>query len=405
MVPRRQVSGASRRLHRVSAALLALPVLLTAGIAAAAPPHPTSSSAAAATSSAALAVPGGDADGDALLDDWEINGYDADGDGDIEVDLPAMGADPMHKDVFVEMDSMGAEETCPCHLPLKADLKRIVKVYATSPLAENPDGKRGIRMHLDAGPVRGAAYDLGGGNLVPHDADLNPAEAEFAAIKATNFDVNRAKIFHYMVWGHQYNGGTSSGLSFGIAADSFIVTLGGFPQHGTSNAKVGTFVHELGHNLGLRHGGNQNTNYKPNYLSVMTYAFQIDGVPRVGDPKGYFGYSKADLPDLAESTLAEPDGLGDNQAKQFRTKWFCPAGSLVTSPGRADKPLDWNCNGSIDGEVAVDLNDDDGLTTLSGFRDWGNLVFDGGTIGAGAAGNSAERPVELTAEEYLRTTG
>ena len=315
-----------------------------------------------------------------------------------------MGADPMHKDVFVEMDYMGAEETCPCHLPLAEDLQRIVKVYAKSPKANNPDGKRGIRMHLDAGPARGAAYDLGGGNLVPHDADLNPVEAQFAAIKATNFDLNRSKIFHYMLWGHQYGGGTSSGLSFGIPADSFIVTLGAFPQHGTSNAKVGTFVHEIGHNFGLRHGGDQNTNYKPNYLSVMTYAFQIDGVPRVSG-SGYFGYSKADLPDLSESALVEPDGLDDGRAKQYRTKWFCPGGSLTTSPGRADDPLDWNCNGSISDSVSVDANGDGGLSGLGGFRDWGNLVYDGGMIGAVADAGSAERPVELTVEEHLRLAG
>ena len=398
MPPRRHQPGASR-LRALAIGVLAMPLLATVGVAGAADPQPTLGG----LGTGAFGASGGeDMDGDALLDDWEVNGYDADGDGDIEVDLPAMGADPTHKDVFVEMDYMGVEETCPCHLPLKADLKRIVKVFAKSPLARNPDGTRGIRMHLDAGSARGHAYDLGGGNLVPHDADLNPVEAEFDAIKATNFDVNRAKIFHYMIWAHQYGGGTSSGLSFGIGADSFVVTLGAFPQHGTSNAKVGTFVHELGHNLGLRHGGDQNANYKPNYLSVMSYAFQIDGVPRTGGRAGYFGYSPTDLPDLSESALVEADGLGHDKAKKYRTKWFCPTGSLVTSPGPASDPLDWDCSGAIGGTVSVDVNDDEDTSTLRGFRDWGHLVYDGGTIGAGAAGvGSFERPTELTLEEYL----
>ncbi len=30
-------------------------------------------------------------------------------------------------------------------------------------------------------------------------------------------------------------------------------------------------MHELGHNLGLRHGGMDDLNCKPNYLSVMNY--------------------------------------------------------------------------------------------------------------------------------------
>ena len=42
------------------------------------------------------------------------------------------------------------------------------------------------------------------------------------------------------------------------------------------------FIHELGHNLGLKHGGTDNLNYKPNYLSVMNYFFQFGGVLRSG---------------------------------------------------------------------------------------------------------------------------
>ena len=34
-------------------------------------------------------------------------------------------------------------------------------------------------------------------------------------------------------------------------------------------------MHELGHNLGLRHGGVDNTNCKPHHVSVMNYAYQF----------------------------------------------------------------------------------------------------------------------------------
>ena len=47
-----------------------------------------------------------DADGDALPDAWEEDGVDIDGDGTVDLDLPAMGADPRHKDIFVEIDHM-----------------------------------------------------------------------------------------------------------------------------------------------------------------------------------------------------------------------------------------------------------------------------------------------------------
>jgi len=72
-----------------------------------------------------------DSDGDKLLDGWEANGYDANGDGTVDVALPF--ANPVRKDLYVEMDYMGAETTCPCHLPLTADLDRIVHQYSTAP--------------------------------------------------------------------------------------------------------------------------------------------------------------------------------------------------------------------------------------------------------------------------------
>lgn len=45
-----------------------------------------------------------DTDGDGLPDVWEKEGLDYDGDGKIDVDLPAMGADPNVPDIFVEVD-------------------------------------------------------------------------------------------------------------------------------------------------------------------------------------------------------------------------------------------------------------------------------------------------------------
>ena len=44
---------------------------------------------------------------------------------------------------------------------------------------------------------------------------------------------------------------------------------------GSRSEQAGTFMHELGHNLGLRHGGGDNTNCKPHHLSVMNYAYQF----------------------------------------------------------------------------------------------------------------------------------
>ena len=347
-----------------------------------------------------------DTDGDKLLDGWEANGYDANADGVIDVNLPAMGASVVRKDLFVEMDYMGAEAVCPCRLPQAAELNRIVSVFATAPLANNPSGQTGIALHLDAGTARGSAFNLGGGNLVPVDSDLNPVLTQFNAIKAANFNPRRAKIFYYMIWADRYDGGGSSGNAFAIPNDSFVVSLGAFPAHGTADQNVGTFIHEFGHTLGQRHGGNNDQNYKPNYLSVMNYAYQLAGVPRTGTLAPYFGYSSAVLPSLNEAALNEAVGLNSASAATYRTRWFCPSGAGAISPGTANGPVDWNCNGVASGTAAVDLNFD-GLTgSLVSWTNWGTLTFGGGAIGAGVspAGLAPQQvlPGELTWEEAQR---
>ena len=236
----------------------------------------------------------------------------------------------------------------------------------------------------------------------------NPVWTEFDAIKRDNFAPEREPIFHYCIFAHNYSGGTSSGLSRGIPASDFIVSLGSWPEQvGTPMQQAGTFMHELGHNIGLRHGGADHVNYKPNYLSIMSYFFQMSGLLR----KGRFGeldYSKFLIEDLDENHLNETKGLdavgGDDPIKAYGTQYYCPSGKVETVK-RARRFVDWNCNGRrINRNVAVDLNNDDALDTLTGhYNDWDNLIFDGGSIGP--TFRISEVPEvfeELTLEEYLR---
>ncbi|MFI5779496.1 hypothetical protein [Nocardia sp. NPDC051570] len=337
-----------------------------------------------------------DSDGDGLPDEWELHGYDADGDGKIDVDLPAMGANPKHKDLFVEMDYMNGR------LPSGTALDRIVNVFATAPIA-NPDGRQGVTIHLDAGNARGAKYDLGGGNQVPYDSNLSPVDDEVAAIKGNNFNAKRSHVFHYMIWGDSYDNGCSSGISLGIPADTFVVALG--PRCGWNpddDSNVGTFIHELGHNLGLKHGGTDHVNYKPNYLSVMNYSFQFSGVPRT-DGGSYFGYSNVNPNALNESALGEGSGLGQ-AAAGWKTVYFCPDNSRRRTRGGADQPIDWNCSGGINGgTVRADINNDDSYGTLRAQNNWVSVVFDGGDVGVAAPEARAPRersPEEMTKEQF-----
>jgi Zn-dependent metalloprotease len=319
---------------------------------------------------------GADTDGDGLPDGWEINGYNA-------VDLPALGADYRHKDIFVEMDYMpascgdGGGYVAGGLVPSQSVLDRIAASFADS-LVSNLDGVTGINIHLELG------------NEVPCDTDLNSVTSEFYAIKNANFDPNRAAIYHYMLWAVGYNGGQSSGLSFGIPATDFIVTLGSWGNAGTDDQKVGTFIHELGHNLNLTHGGVDGNNYKPNYLSVMNYLFQTRGVYRNGS-WGNFDYQRVNNVALNESALNEKLGLNNPAALLYGTTFFCNSVPVTDPWTRMDtlvnRPIDWNCDGdTTDTSVKVDINNDDLYTVISGQNNWPAVVYTGGgIIGSGAS--------------------
>ena len=66
-----------------------------------------------------------------------------------------------------------------------------------------------------------------------------------------------------------------------------------------------TLFHELGHTFGLRHGGADHDNLKPNYLSVMNYNFDTAFLPFMK-----LDYSRSKQRDLAKGALDETAGIG-----------------------------------------------------------------------------------------------
>src|SRR5262249_4202145 len=131
-----------------------------------------------------------------------------------------------------------------------------------------------------------------------------PAGAiSFEALKDQYFPPSNPRRWfcHYGMFVHKTTGnwgGRGEGGN-GIAGNDFYVSLGGacdppcgdIDGDGTDDTFVGTvaqqatsFMHELGHNLGLGHGGGDDINSKPNYQSVMNYDF-FWGIPP-GDPDG-----------------------------------------------------------------------------------------------------------------------
>lgn len=82
----------------------------------------------------------GSTDGDGLLNQWESNGLDMDGDGAVDLNLPPWGADPNRKDIFVEVDCLVAVDHS--HCPMQLAMEDVVRAFAEAPVS-NPDGTSG----------------------------------------------------------------------------------------------------------------------------------------------------------------------------------------------------------------------------------------------------------------------
>jgi len=307
-----------------------------------------------------------DTDGDGIPDAWEQNGIDVDCDGQIDLDLPMLGADWLHKDIFVEIDYMGGLGTVGHnHEPRLGSIWNVQEAFAKAPVS-NPDGTQGINLH----------YIIDEATYGEHKDVIN--WGDFDSIKSANFGTlderqnpktiqAKKLVYHYALFAHNYPGGSGSGEAPG---NDFIVALG---ASATRAEEDGTFMHELGHNLGLYHGGDirqKKVNYKPNYLSVMNYLFQFDyKVP--GRP---LDYSWIELPTLNEASLVENNGIQGPPG--LRTAYSLPNGTSVVVS--ADSPIDWNLDGEFT-TVAANINN---VTTPSpageelwGYNDWDNLVY------------------------------
>jgi hypothetical protein len=214
------------------------------------------------------------------------------------------------------------------------------------------------------------------------------------------FDPIRKDIFHYALFAHALGGPFNS---HGVPLDTnprgfsgvgdrpgpdFMLTFGLWrfddppgcnptdtcaDQTGSSLVQAGTFMHELGHNLGLSHAGWYKTpNCMPNYQSVMNYLYQVRGLT---DGLGFehIDYSSGSLSPLKENSLSETASMG---SLNYRVRFYGPSADGAatkhcdgTAIGAGEPPLarlqspglstpNWNNNGSPNeaGPLSVDVN-------------------------------------------------
>jgi hypothetical protein len=248
-----------------------------------------------------------DDDCDGLANVWENSG------SYLGIALP--GASSQHKDIFVEIDAMVSH----ANSNVNSAIDLIKNRFAVAPVF-NPDGRIGINLHV--------IFD---DRNIPHDSCTtiwpefdNLVNAWFgtATERATIPDIVSKKqdIYHYGILLHSQCGnlgisGISQqpGIKFAISLGDpgWADSDGDSHPDGNTNQKAATFMHELGHNLNLKHGGSANTpNCKPNYFSVMNHIYEFSGfVPQpLIDYSNVFGRdSQSHIID--ENALHEPHGI------------------------------------------------------------------------------------------------
>ncbi len=306
-------------------------------------------------------------DNDGIPDSAEMPGSTFAG-----LDLYALGARVGQRDIFLEIDHMDSSEAG--LNPQKAAFDKIVAAFAA----------KNIVLHIDAGNVFSAGFDPSNYNLgntdrlLPYNSRiaLTP-QAGYASVqelKSQNFDPKRNQIFYYMVMGSSQNSDGSAGSSgrAEILGNDGMVTFGNWALNKSSETKINqlnnivasTIMHEFGHNLGLRHGGNENKNYKTNYVSIMNYMYQLDCI---GPSSG--------------------QGVADRYFRNFNSVKY-PESSLVNNARSAGCAIDFS-NGSSSTLNEETLNENAGMGRGAVFVDWN----DNGTVQNSLSLNLNPQPV------------
>lgn len=378
-----------------------------------------------------------DTDHDGLLDTWERSGLNFDPgvryDGVVPaappapapapaafgtcqdypntcINLPAMGANPLVPDIFMQVDWMynlngtynpdGTYNPPHSHNPQIAALNMVGAVFKA----------HGINLHVDIGrdnspycqapnsttigqcnyqsqnspyivPAAyaqgGNAVDESGSLLCPNETTQSgscafPSQSDlysvlgwkfgFDAIRDGDpvlglpqlFSQNRKDSFHYALFGHAIAATTplstpEAGSISGVAdhpGGDILVTLGLWrsdiptvDQVGTLLDQAGTLMHELGHNLGLSHGGWRDTpTCMPDYPSVMNYLYQVAGLTDAAGNE-HIDYSYGLLLPMNEDFLFNQIPMG---LQTYRVRYFGPLNTnasspLANTPGQASK--------------------------------------------------------------------
>jgi hypothetical protein len=371
---------------------------------------------------------GPDSDGDGLVDGWETNGYDPDDDGQIDVDLPALGADPLHKDLFVEIDWEEGRE------PIRAELQEVRSAFAAAPIdaggVANPDGLPGITVHFDTGTLTDESGELvgdpefadgsGGGTWLPPfnwtfvrtcfggpdsglschpvhdpcDQSWGPGtglceEGIYLARNHGLFNPNRRFIFRYAIYNDVADPPTAAAQAELGKGNIWLVSR-----------RAQVLMHEIGHTLNLSHAGppeedKGDRNCEPNYLSTMNYRYGrirfLDGSSIIdfSPPRLSGGGRPQRLGDLDEASLLE-EALDPSDSEHYIT--FTGPQRICRSVCNAGAKKGLRCidNGDCEDKTCAGL-DQDGADCSS------DSQCDGGVCAGTTLTSVLDQPIDWNA--------
>ena len=308
------------------------------------------------------------------------------------------GARQNQKDIFVHIDYMNPSLNDNIR-PRKEALDKLKGLFINR-------SSQGIPMaiHFDvgnlfSGVVNPNQYNLDNRNhevafsqsISFHVFTQDQVHANFYKYKADHMPAAKRQIFHYCLianegfhQGAQFGGlGETPGNDFAVtsitvpAPESFII-----------NYQTSLILHELGHNLELEHGGNEERNYKPNYLSSMNYLYSSGkALPTIGNNEGDRYYLEYDSTGAVHNIQSLGDLIKGPLSPFQDTIYDYSDGSSISlneanlneslglgRPGSSG--VDYNLNGTIDvNNINHNVNAayDSTINTLNDHDDWNNL--------------------------------
>ncbi|WP_375769216.1 hypothetical protein NR798_47365 [Archangium gephyra] len=385
-----------------------------------------------------------DSDEDALADHWEQSGIDFNQDGTVDLDLPGLyRTHPLIKDLIVELDYM--QDTAHSHMPHPLRLKAVHDAFA----------RHGIRLHhfiddavaeeqtlafFQNGTLRTdipipsplkyfSDYKYGDVQNLCGTASLGRSSERLGNANCLNILRARNISTRYALFAHRQAQAKATGIAEYGGNDLLISILDKDPATDANFAKglrdargdgqsctpdddvgadqglkcgmnelvAGTYMHELGHTLGLRHGGADDTNCKPNYVSVMNYFFQAKDV----HPSRKLDYSDSVLEPLDERNMDEHSII----PFPLDTIYWATNGTDILQAPANSVEVDWSGDGIIQpAPQPVDITwfeprgcKDKVQTLLEGHEDWSKLRFD---FRRNAEGSASLSGAPFSSEEF-----